>query len=207
MQFFLCWGLYTSKLQISAFLKYNISLTSSVEYWCLRILGLLTLETRFLRADLIEVFKILRGFENLDPDRFFQVIGDGARRGTVLNCSRRGIVLNVRKFKFASMVCQEYASEHNRRFKFDWLFMNTFTSDKRIPKNEFRQTIETDNLNRLCSIPWVNPLLHMLPFGNMWFLLKLQNNSCNWEGYTKNRNFSRVPYFQIFAPGAALWWF
>ena len=33
----------------------------------LRILGLTTLETRFLRADLIEVFKILRGFENLDP--------------------------------------------------------------------------------------------------------------------------------------------
>ena len=76
----------------SASLKYNISLTSSVEYRCLRILGLLTLETRFLRADLIEVFKILRAFENLDPDRFFQVIGDGARRGTVLNCSRRGIV-------------------------------------------------------------------------------------------------------------------
>ena len=47
----------------------------------LRILGLTTLETRFLRADLIEVCKILRGFENLDPDRFFQVVGDGARRG------------------------------------------------------------------------------------------------------------------------------
>ena len=87
-------GMYTSKLQISAFFKYIISLTSSVEYRCLRILGLLTylLETRFLRADLIEVFKILGGFENLDPDSFFQVIGDGARRGTVLNCSRRGIV-------------------------------------------------------------------------------------------------------------------
>ena len=28
----------------------------------------------------------------MDPDRFFQVGGDGARRGTVLNCSRRGIV-------------------------------------------------------------------------------------------------------------------
>ena len=50
-----------------------------------------TPETRFLWADLIEVFKILRGF-NLDPDRFFQLIGDGARRSTVLNCSRRGIV-------------------------------------------------------------------------------------------------------------------
>ena len=43
--------MYTFKLQISASLKYNISLTSSVEYRCLRILGLLTLETRFLRAD------------------------------------------------------------------------------------------------------------------------------------------------------------
>ena len=69
-------------LKIQYFINFN------VEYRCLRILGHLTLETRFLRADLIEVFKILRGFENLDPDRFFQVIGDGARRGTVLNCSR-----------------------------------------------------------------------------------------------------------------------
>ena len=41
-------GSVTSKLQISASLKYNISLTSSVEYRCLRILVLLTLETRFL---------------------------------------------------------------------------------------------------------------------------------------------------------------
>ena len=38
----------------------------------LRILGLTTLETRFLWGDLIEVFKILRRFENLDPDRFFK---------------------------------------------------------------------------------------------------------------------------------------
>ena len=40
----------------------------------LRILGLTTLETRFLRADLIEVFKILRSFENVDPEKFFQVV-------------------------------------------------------------------------------------------------------------------------------------
>ena len=58
----------------------------------MRILGLTTLETRFLRADLIEVFKILRGFENLDPDRFFQVVEMVLGGGTVLNCSRRGIV-------------------------------------------------------------------------------------------------------------------
>ena len=75
----------------------------------MRILELLALETRFLQADLIEVFKILRGFENLDPDRVFQVIGDGARRGTVFNCKFKKMYrLDVRKFKFASMVCQEW---------------------------------------------------------------------------------------------------
>ena len=36
----------------------------------LKILGLTSPETKFLRADMIEVFKILRGFENLDPNRF-----------------------------------------------------------------------------------------------------------------------------------------
>ena len=70
----------------------------------MRIRGLLTLERRFLRADLIEVFKILGGFENLDPDRFFQVIGDGAG----LKLFKKRYRLDVRKFKFASMVCQEW---------------------------------------------------------------------------------------------------
>ena len=58
----------------------------------LRILGLTTLETRFLRAELIEVFKILRGFENLDPERFFRWLEMVLGGGTVLNCSRRGII-------------------------------------------------------------------------------------------------------------------
>ena len=50
----------------------------------LRILALTTLETRFLRADLVEVFKILRGFENVDPERLFQVVGeDGIGEGIV----------------------------------------------------------------------------------------------------------------------------
>ena len=57
----------------------------------LRILGLTTLETRFLRVDLVEIFKILRGFENVNPERFFQVVGDWVRmvgEGIVLSCSR-----------------------------------------------------------------------------------------------------------------------
>ena len=78
----------------------------------LRIPRLTTLETRFLRADLIEVFKILRGFENLDPDTFFtwleMVLG-------VLKCSssfklfKKRYHLDVGKFKFASRVCEEWS--------------------------------------------------------------------------------------------------
>ena len=44
----------------------------------LRILGLTTLGTRFL--DLIEVFKILRGFKKVDPERFFEVVRDSRRQ-------------------------------------------------------------------------------------------------------------------------------
>ena len=76
----------------------------------LRILGLTTLETRFLRADLIEVFKLLRGFEILDPDRFLQVVGDGARRGHSFKLFKKRYRLDVGKFKFASRVCEEWNS-------------------------------------------------------------------------------------------------
>ena len=37
----------------------------------LRILGLTTLEMRFVRADLIEVSKIFNGLESLDSGRYF----------------------------------------------------------------------------------------------------------------------------------------
>ena len=46
----------------------------------LRILNLTSLETRFLRADLIEVYKFFKGLDKLDPKRFFDV-ADGAMRG------------------------------------------------------------------------------------------------------------------------------
>ena len=38
------------------------------------------------------VLNILRGFENLDTDRFYRRLGMVLGGGTVLNCSRRGIV-------------------------------------------------------------------------------------------------------------------
>jgi len=39
----------------------------------LRLVKLTTLETRRLRGDLIEVFKIFKGFDDLDPNIFFEL--------------------------------------------------------------------------------------------------------------------------------------
>ena len=43
--------------------------------------GLTTLETRRLRGDQIEVFKILNGYENIDSNIFFEVKGNAHRLG------------------------------------------------------------------------------------------------------------------------------
>ena len=73
-----------------------------------RILGLTNLETRFLKADLIEVLKILRGFENVDLERYFQVVRDDDRRGHSFKLFKRRYRLDVGRFKFVNRVCEEW---------------------------------------------------------------------------------------------------
>ena len=48
---------------------------------CLKECGLTTLETRWLRGDQIEVFKILNGYENIDRNMFFSLKKDSRTRG------------------------------------------------------------------------------------------------------------------------------
>jgi len=65
------------------------------------------LETRILRADLIEVYKILRGFEGTDEVKFFQR-GVGCTRGHDWKLFKKRVNLDAGKFSFGNRVCDEW---------------------------------------------------------------------------------------------------
>ena len=56
--------------------------------------GLTTLETRRLRGDQIEVFKILNGYENIDRNMFFSLKKDSRTRGHQVSSTRKVNELN-----------------------------------------------------------------------------------------------------------------
>ena len=63
--------------------------------------GLTTLETRRLRGDQIEVFKILNGYENIDSNLFFQIKESKITRGHNFTLVKKQSRLDVRKFSFS----------------------------------------------------------------------------------------------------------
>ena len=69
----------------------------------LRYVNLTTLETRTLRGDLIEVFKIFKGFDDLDPNIFFE-LSQANTRGHSLKLLKPRCRLDNRKFSFAHQV-------------------------------------------------------------------------------------------------------
>ena len=70
---------------------------------------LTTLETRFLRADLIEVFKILKGLENLNTDQFFE-LNPRTSRGHTYKLYKEHARLDIRKFNFSNRVINSWNS-------------------------------------------------------------------------------------------------
>ena len=73
----------------------------------LKILGLTTLETRRLRGDLIEVFKILKGYENIDQEVFFDM-SQSSFRGHSLKLNKKRVRRDVAKFSFSHRVVNEW---------------------------------------------------------------------------------------------------
>jgi len=69
----------------------------------LNILKLSTLETRRLRGDLIEVFKMFKGFDNLDLLMFFE-LNTAPTRGHFLKLVKPRCRLDFRKYTFAHRV-------------------------------------------------------------------------------------------------------
>src|SRR5258706_15750989 len=73
----------------------------------LEIVGLTTLETRRLRADLLEVFKILNGYEGLDESTFFKR-HESVTRGHMMKLYKERVKKDVLKFSFGNRVVDEW---------------------------------------------------------------------------------------------------
>ena len=72
--------------------------------------GLTTLETRRLRGDQIEVFRILNVFENIDRNIFFTVKEERRTRGHGVTLAKKQCRQDIRKFSFS----QRTLNEQNR---------------------------------------------------------------------------------------------
>ena len=70
--------------------------------------GLTTLETRRLRGDQIEVFKILNGYENIDRNIFFTVKEERRTRGHGVTLAKKQCRLDIRTFSFSQRTVNEW---------------------------------------------------------------------------------------------------
>ena len=70
--------------------------------------GLTTLETRRLRGDQIEVFKILNGYEIIDRNMFFSLKKDSRTRGHEVKLVKDQCRLDIRKHSFSQRTINEW---------------------------------------------------------------------------------------------------
>ena len=74
----------------------------------LKITGLSSLEDRRNRGDLIEVFKILRGFSKVDYRHFFQLVDNSKTRGNKYKLVKSRSRSDIRKHFFSQIVVNEW---------------------------------------------------------------------------------------------------
>jgi ribonuclease P/MRP protein subunit RPP40 len=72
-------------------------------------LHLTSMETRRLRGDLLEMFKMFKGMDNLDVHKFFQFT-NAPTRGHSLKLVKHSCNLDIRKFSFSHRVVNTWNS-------------------------------------------------------------------------------------------------
>ena len=70
--------------------------------------NLTSLETRRIRGDLIEVFKIMQGFDNVENEQYFVLEGHGRTRGHNFKISKKRFYTDKGKYMFANRVVEEW---------------------------------------------------------------------------------------------------
>ena len=69
--------------------------------------GLMTLKTRRLRGDQIEVYKTLNGYEHIDRNSFFSVKEERRTRGHGVTLAKKQCRLDIRKCSFSQRTVNE----------------------------------------------------------------------------------------------------
>ena len=75
----------------------------------LNYLGLMHLERRRVRSDLIETFKITKGMYDVNKEVFFE-LDDSGRRGHEQKMFKKRFRLDIRKFVFSNRVINDWNS-------------------------------------------------------------------------------------------------
>ena len=75
----------------------------------LRLLKITTLETRRLRGDLIETFKIMKGYEGIDASNFFE-LSNTVTRGHNLKICKGRFNRDIGRYSFRNRVVDEWNS-------------------------------------------------------------------------------------------------
>src|SRR5580693_5981588 len=80
-----------------------------MDYDCrLATLGIWSLEERRNRADMIEVFKILKGFSGISPGDLFEPCNDSRTRGHSLKLAKHRSRTDLRKYFFSERVVSRW---------------------------------------------------------------------------------------------------
>ena len=66
------------------------------------------LETRRIRGDQIEVFKIMHGYEGLDKNMFFRLKTGNKVRGHNWALAKEHFKLDIRKYAFSQLTVNEW---------------------------------------------------------------------------------------------------